>query len=309
LGLKALNELKFTEWKPKEAMDKFTYLTHAEYGDIKFERSPISDFYSISHDDLMNSIRNNVAEVKLIEAYPCLEVENEYTLEEYKRAEEITRLHSRLGHPSNDTMKLILDHNLLVNTVLTSHDVEIASDIFGECETCRVCKPTKITNQFATMEPTSIKRGEVIHIDIMFMSKTSAYLVAVEATVDYIMAYKVGKDDIQQQLEMMLLHMKLKGKIVKIIRCDSDRVLISQNMKTKLAQMKVDIKAAIPGEHEKLISRIQHRKNSNKNEMSGILYAISITEDICPFLNITCDRYIKFLPQRKNQRRITISNY
>ena len=46
-----------------------------------------------------------------------------------------------------------------------------------------------------------------MHIDIMFMSKTSAYLVAVEATVDYIMAYKIGnKDNITQQLEMMLYH-------------------------------------------------------------------------------------------------------
>ena len=51
------------------------------------------------------------------------------------------------------------------------------------------------------------KPRNFMHIDIMFMSKTSAYLVAVEATVDYIMAYKIGnKDNITQQLEMMLYH-------------------------------------------------------------------------------------------------------
>lgn len=266
LGLKALNNMKFTEFKPREALDQYTFLTHPEYGDIKLSRSVISDFYSIGHDELMRAIRNNVAEVKLIEAYPCLQVDTEYTLEEYKRAEEITRIHSRLGHPSNDTMKAILDHNLMVNTTLTSHDVNRAEEIFGPCETCRVCKPMKITNQFATMEPIRAIRGEVVHLDIMFINKNLAYLVAVEATVDYIMAWKVtNKEDILQQIELMLIHMHLKGHVVKVIRCDSDRVLISQNIKTKLAQRNqpVDVKASIPGEHEKLaesnIARIRVR--------------------------------------------------
>ena len=59
--------------------------------------------------------------------------------------------------------------------------------------------------------------------------------------------------------------MHLKGHIVKVIRCDSDRVLISQNIKAKLAQRNqpVEVKAAIPGEHEKLaesnIARIRTR--------------------------------------------------
>ena len=52
---------EFQIWK--EGMDQFTFLTHVTYGDIKFSRSIISDFYSIAHDDLMNSIRNNVAKV------------------------------------------------------------------------------------------------------------------------------------------------------------------------------------------------------------------------------------------------------
>ena len=35
---------------------------------------------------------------------------------------------------------------------------------------------------------------------------------------------KTSQDDISQQLELMLINMQLKGHIVKVIRCDSDRV-------------------------------------------------------------------------------------
>ncbi len=43
-----------------------------------------------------------------------------------QRAREVRELHERLGHPSNDLMKVMLDHSTSSNIRVTSRDVDNA---------------------------------------------------------------------------------------------------------------------------------------------------------------------------------------
>lgn len=262
LGQSALNKAGFFEHKRKEDRDMLTTLWHEKWGDIVFKRHRQSDFYSISHQQLTEHMRSvdGTKEVELARrtniAFPTIrDTNNEYSDEQIKRGEEIITLHRRLGHPSFDTMKKLLDHNLMTNTYLTGIDVVRAQRLFGKCDICTAAKPQKVTNQNPTYEATVSAVAECIHIDIIFINATVPYLMAAEHETNHLLVEKMSKkDDISSALEVILAKYGQHGHVVKTIRCDAERVLISEDLTIKLAQRHnaIKIRAAIPGEHEKL---------------------------------------------------------
>jgi hypothetical protein len=196
LGLKPLENLilGFIEFKPKEANNQYTYLVHDHYGEIKFDRTK-SDFYTLAHDDLISIIQHNTNERM---AFATIQVlDKEYTDEEITKAEDTWQLHRRLGHPSNQTLRAMLDNNLIVNTILTGHDVRRMQSIFGNCDTCNTVKPIKVINQFPTYNPITYEIGQVMHMDIVFLTKSILYLLTVERMTNYLKAYRITtKNDI-----------------------------------------------------------------------------------------------------------------
>ena len=292
LGLKPLEKMGFIEYKPKEANNEYTYLAHQIYGDIKFERTN-SDFYTISHDNLVRTIQSRISkeQYRQPEDTPRMqrldtnqqiicpviaELQDEYTDDQYRRAEETFRLHRRLGHPSNKKLTTILNNNLIVNTILTSHDVIRMIDIFGPCETCNTVKPIKIVNQHPTFTPTDTNIGEIMHMDIVYVTKSIVFLLTVESTTNYLRAYRViKKSDIENQISSMIAYAQLRGFTIKKIRPDSEFVLISQALRDKLATHRIDINASIPLEHEKLaesnMSRIRIKMKCIAYELKYII--------------------------------------
>ncbi len=261
LGQSALNKAGFFEHKRKEDRDMLTTLWHEKWGDIVFKRHRQSDFYSISHQQLNEHIRSVTRNVGKFAhnsniAFPTMhDTNNEYSDAQIKRAEEVISLHRKLGHPSFDNMKKLLDHNMLTNTYLTGIDVARAQRMFGNCDVCTAAKPQKVTNQNPTYEATVNTIAECIHIDIIFTNGTLPYLMAVEHETNHLLVEKMNKkDDISSALEVILAKYSQHGHIVKTIRCDAERVLISEELSIRLAQRKnaIKIRAAIPGEHEKL---------------------------------------------------------
>ena len=278
LGMTAINKMGFTEYKPREAMNNYTILCHPKYGDITLEINEMCPFYSIHHTDLMQQIhQNNVKN----HAYPMQTI-REYTDEQYRKAEDILVLHKRLGHPAAEKIKAILDNNLLVNTILTSQDLKRAQDIFGRCEICDVVKPIKVTNQYKTYEPKVATIGETMHIDIIFMSAKDAYLLTVESLTNYLAVYKViDKKNILEQIKWMIANAKLYDHNIRLIRPDSENVLISNELRQYLAlnhQIKVD--AAIPLEHEKTaesnVARVRTRMRCISYELYYRLPALFV---------------------------------
>ncbi len=282
LGLKPLEKLGFIEFKPKEANNRYTYLVHDHYGDIKFDRTK-SDFYTLGHEELISIIHHNTKERRI--AFSTTKVlDREYTDEEYTRAEDTMQLHRRLGHPSNLKLQAILDNNLIVNTILTGHDVRRMQSIFGNCETCNAVKPIKVTHQFPTYNPITYEIGQVMHMDIVFLTKSILYLLTVERMTNYLKAYRITtKNDISDQIYGMLAYAKLRGHTITLIRPDSDSVLISKRLQYQLAAHNppVDIKASIPLEHEKLaesnMGRIRIKMKLIAYELKYILPAIFLT--------------------------------
>ena len=259
IGMAAIRKVGFNEFKPREARD-YTILCHPKYGDITFKTNEVCPFYSIHHTDLMQQIHLNAQK----QAYP-IQTSREYTDEQYRRAEDVIVLHKRLGHPGTDKLKAMLDNNLLVNTILTSQDLKRAQDIFGRCDICDIVKPIKVTNQHKTYSPKELTIGEVMHVDIIFMSAKDAYLLTVESLTDHLAIYRVtDKKNILEQIKWMIANAKLHGHNIRLIRPDSENILISNELRQYLAlnhQIKVD--AAIPLEHEKTaesnVARIRTR--------------------------------------------------
>ena len=263
LGQSALNKAGFYEHKRIEDRDMLTTLWHEKWGDIVFRRHRQSDFYSISHQQLKDHMKamadTNVEPTRQPNlAYPTNVMRNtnsEYSDAQIKRAEEVMTLHRRLGHPSFDNMKKLLDHNILTNTYLTGIDVARAERLFGNCDVCTAAKPQKVTNSNPTYEATVNEVAECLHIDIIFINGTVPYLMSAEHETNYLCIEKMSKkDDISSALEVILAKYGQHGHVVKTIRCDAERVLISEELTIKLAQRHhpIKIRAAIPGEHEKL---------------------------------------------------------
>ena len=256
LGQSALNLTGFFEHKRKEDHDMIN-LWHEKWGDIVFKRYRQSDFYSISHHQLQEHLAaTNAKPTNTAIALPMIhDTTNEYSDAQIKRAEEVLTLHRRLGHPSFDNMKKLLNHNILTNTYLTGIDVIRAERLFGKCSVCLAAKPQKVTNQNPTFEATVSAVAECIHIDIIFINATVPYLMAAEHETNYLLVEKMNKkDDIGDALEIVVAKYAQYGHVVKTIRCDAERVLISDALTIKLANRTnaIKIKAAIPGEHEKL---------------------------------------------------------
>ena len=84
LGLTPLDKAGFIEHKPKSARNAYTLLHHHIYGDIKFDRNVISDFYSLAHSDLCRITRNHVEPKEVHTTVSS----KEYT-DEFNKAEDI----------------------------------------------------------------------------------------------------------------------------------------------------------------------------------------------------------------------------
>ena len=66
--------------------------------------------------------------------------ERHFTREQIIRAKEARHLHSRLGHPSDSSLCMMLDNGGLIGTHLTSVDVRNGRAILGPCEACIIGK-------------------------------------------------------------------------------------------------------------------------------------------------------------------------
>ncbi len=171
-----------------------------------------------------------------------------------------------------------------MNTILTGHDVKRMQAIFGSCETCNTVKPIKVINQFPTFRPITYEIGQVMHMDIVFLTKSILYLLTVESMTNYLKAYRITtKSDISAQIYGMIAYANLRGHKIKIIRPDSDSVLISKKLQYQLAAHTppIEIKASIPLEHEKLaesnMSQVRIKMKLIAYELKYILPSLFLT--------------------------------
>ena len=153
-----------------------TYSSITEEGDIRIsnsstERSSIlgelsdESNTSFTTNDSIGSISENTATLTDSKV-------RVFSKEQQRRALEYREMHRALAHPSDEYMINAFNSGVIIGTRLTATDVRNAKDIYGPCLACLQGKAIRPSYK-ASNNPPATKVGDVVHVDIIELSKTS----------------------------------------------------------------------------------------------------------------------------------------
>ncbi len=84
-----------------------------------------------------------------------------------QRAREVRELHERLGHPSKDVMKVMLDHSTSPDIRVTSRDVDNAERWLGPCTPCLEGKMIARKQARLWGGPDAMAVGDMVCLDLI----------------------------------------------------------------------------------------------------------------------------------------------
>ncbi len=85
-----------------------------------------------------------------------------------QRTREVRGLHERLGHPSNDVLKIMLDHIITSPDIrVTSRDVDNAEQWLGRCTACLEGKMIAREQARVWGEPDATAVGDIVCLDLI----------------------------------------------------------------------------------------------------------------------------------------------
>ena len=122
-------------------------------------------FYGAEHDAIVKQGHTHLAMEGTVLANARIVTEQQRL-----RATAARNWHIRLNHPGPDAMKQQLQSPSLTNCDITTADLALADELFGECEGCAGGKPHPRRGQYSTVESLNVvDPGQMWHCDIVFV--------------------------------------------------------------------------------------------------------------------------------------------
>jgi hypothetical protein len=196
------------------------------------------------------------------------------------RATAAWKLHSKLGHPSRDTLTSALDHNVLQDVFLTGRDLTAAYDIYRSCDACVEGKMT------APSEPTSKSApapavGHTLSVDfIFFMTPTIGGNVLAVIGRDECSGYLLKASSKNKKGESVLAclmtflsFLSTFGHVCARMVFDNEAVFVS--VRVALGHEGVEAVYLPSGLHNKRVERaIRHIKECQRSMLGDLPYAL-----------------------------------
>jgi hypothetical protein len=212
-----------------------------ELQDLSFVRNE-RNTYTTNYSQLSGDI-NEVCSNQVIE-----------TKEMKDRLDLAQELHERLGHPSKDVLIKLLNNGGLLNTSVTTRDVELLSDLRPKCAGCI---KGKFTHQVAkpTNNPRSEKVGELLHIDIYYWNDCQ-YLISLDDHSNHVVLIYLetkSKWNVIKAIDLIVGKYRSHGHIVSSIRTDSESVFLS--IEDDMNHKGIVMQVTAPENHERSVER------------------------------------------------------
>jgi len=231
--------------QPRYDPDKDTFTIQVDDEVIAFPRQEGTNLYAgnLSIDINKNSLVLPVA-----------------TDNQFKKLEEMNRLHRVWGHPGVKAMELMLS-KIKNDNGEPKFNTQDLNNYRQKSRTCPVCIQSKLTEEPSTSfdHHPSAETGEILHCDIVYHGldkRKKLFLVGVDHKSGYIsiapLNNKSGRE-VFISLESFVLRFKSKGHEVKKIYFDHDSSIISQE--SKIQQMGIELMIRSPYRHEKHVER------------------------------------------------------
>jgi hypothetical protein len=189
------------------------------------------------------------------------------------RASRIKIIHDCLAHPSDETLKKMLDNHAIIGCDLTSRDVDMHRAMHGPC---LGCLKGKMTHQAAAPSyKKSEQVGEIVHMDIMQFVK-QLYLVAVDDYCGFVVTVRLlnkRQETLEDAISKVINVYKSGGHKVLAFRSDSEAVFVA--CEDFIRSNGGTLTLAAPENHDHVVERnIRTIKDKTRSLIYGLPYLL-----------------------------------
>ena len=199
-----------------------------------------------------------------------------FTKREVAQAKQARELVAKLGHPSLESVRSIVNRGIL-NSAVTVQDLQRGELIFGPSVSEMKGKTVKRASIAAEAElmPRVVQVQQCLEIDIMFVRK-QPYLLGVLVPLKYILCEPLqdrGVTSVAAAIESFLSKAKARDFDVQQIRCDGEGAVGA--LSADLGALGVELHLAGPGQHvptvERTIRTVKERVRTLVHELPYVM--------------------------------------